>query len=151
MKKIQRTLAVMLIGVMMFSTNVYANEEQESVNIIEDEIYNDGGVMPLYTYIDVITAAITIDNNGRCVFTGSVTALGFDVKIELYLQRSRNQLFWDSIMGGIKTVDQSGAIEYSLNLQPDDYFYRAKVVVSVLDDNKNVIETQTVYSDSERY
>ena len=141
----------MLIGIMLFSTDAYANDSHEVVFANQNKTCDNSGIMPLYTYIDVITAALVIDDNGRCVFSGSGTALDYDVKIEIYLQRSRNQLFWDEIMGGIKTFDQSGSLEYSLNLQPDDYYYRAKVVVSVLDNNKNVLESETVYSDSERY
>ena len=148
MKKIKRSLALTLVGVFLFATTVYAND----MPIVPIETTDENeGIMPLYTYIDVISAGIDIDSNGRCVFAGSVTALGYDVKLEIYLQRSWNQIIWDDIMGGIKTVDQSGSLEYSLNLQPNNYYYRAKVVVSVLDGNKNTIETETVYSSTERY
>ena len=150
MKKIKRSLALALLGVFLFTNTVYANDVS-AISVETNHTNNNEGIMPLYTYIDVISAGIDIDNNGHCVFAGSVTALGYDVKLEIYLQRSRNQVFWDDIMGGIKTVDQSGSLEYSLNLKPDDYFYRAKVVVSVLDGNKNTIETETVYSSTERY
>ena len=141
----------MLIGIVLFSTNAYADNRYEVVFVNHDETGDNSEIMPLYTYIDVITAALVIDDNGHCVFSGSGTALDYDVKIEIYLQRSWNQIVWDEIMGGIKTFDQSGSLEYSLNLQPNNYYYRAKVVVSVLDDNKNVLESETVYSDSERY
>ena len=151
MKKIKKSFAVMLIGIMLFSVEAYAAEDEQIFSTGDYVVYNNDGIMPLYTYIDVISAALTIDDNGRCVFTGSGTALGYDVKIEIYLQRSWNQIIWDDIMGGIKTFNQSGALEYSLNLQPNNYYYRAKVVVSVLDGNKNTIESETIYSSTERY
>lgn len=147
MKYIKKSLGLMLLGIMLFSIPAYANETQA----LAVQSNGNEGIMPIYTYIDEISAGLYIDDNGKCVYAGSVTALGYDVKLEIYLQRSRNQLFWDDIMGGIKTFDQSGSLEYSLNLQPEDYFYRAKVVVSVLDGNKNTIETETVYSSTERY
>ena len=151
MKSMKKILFLMFAGIFLFSGTVYANDENVVVVRTEEQANDNEGIMPLYTYIDVISAGLGIDENGHCVFSGSVTALDYDVKLEIYLQRSRNQLFWDEIMGGIKTFDQSGSLEYSLNLQPDDYYYRTKVVVSVLDSNKNVLETETVYSDSERY
>ena len=97
----------MLICVMLFSASAYANENQEMVLSDLNETHDNSEIMPLYTYIDVITAALVIDDNGRCVFSGSGTALDYDVKIEIYLQRSRNQVFWDDIMVGIKDFDQS--------------------------------------------
>ena len=144
-------MAAILIAVMLFSTNAYANENEKVSDLIVNVTSDNEGIMPIYTYIDVITAALMIDDNGHCVFSGTVTALGYDIKLEIYLQRSKNQIIWDEIMGGIKTVDQSGGMEYSLDLKPENYYYRAKVVVSVLDGNKNTIETETVYSSTERY
>lgn len=151
MKRLKKSLTAILIAVMLFSTTAYANENDKVPYLMENTIGDNEGIMPIYTYIDVITAALIIDDNGHCVFSGTVTALGYDVKLEIYLQRSKNQIVWDEIMGGIKTVDQSGGMEYTLDLKPENYYYRAKVVASVLDNNKNVLETETVYSDSERY
>ena len=153
MTKVKKSLALMLTMVVLLSSNAYAAEYQPIYDGVEIQVqtYGDDGVMPLYTYLNVISAGLGIDENGRCTFSGSVTAHGYDVRLELYLQRSRNQVFWDEIMGAITTVDETGSMEYHKNLEPDDYFYRAKVVVSVLDSNGNTIETQTVYSDSERY
>lgn len=147
MKYIKKSLSLMLLSIIIFSVPAYANET-EALTVQSN---GNEGIMPIYTYIDEISAGLYIDDNGKCVYAGSVTAFGYDVKLEIYLQRSKNQIVWDEIMGGIKTVDQSGSLEYSLNLQPNNYYYRAKVVVSVLDDNRNVLETETVYSDSERY
>ena len=151
MKRLKRSLAAILIAVMLFSTNAYANENEKVSDLIVNVTSDNEGIMPIYTYIDVITAALMIDDNGHCVFSWTVTALGYDIKLEIYLQRSKNQIIWDEIMGSIKTVDQSGGMEYSLDLKPENYYYRAKVVVSVLDGNKNTIETETVYSSTERY
>lgn len=151
MKSLKRSLILMFALIFLFTGTVYANDENVVVVKSEEQEDNNEGIMPLYTYIDVISAGLGIDENGHCVFSGSVTALDYDVKLEIYLQRSWNQIVWDEIMGGIKTFDQSGSLEYSLNLQPNNYYYRTKVVVSVLDSNKNVLETETVYSDSERY
>ena len=50
------------------------------------QVSNCDNITALYTYIDVITAALVIDDNGHCVFSGSGTALDYDVKIEIYLQ-----------------------------------------------------------------
>ena len=147
MKYIKKSLSLMLLSIIIFSVPAYANE----IEALTVQSNGNEGIMPIYTYIDEISAGLYIDDNGKCVYAGSVTAFGYDVKLEIYLQRSKNQIVWDEIMGGIKTVDQSGSLEYSLNLQPNNYYYRAKVVVSVLDDNRNILETETVYSDSERY
>ena len=151
MRSIRKSLAIMLAGIMLFSVTAYADEKVKMPVITEVQADGDEGVMPLFTYINAITAALIIDENGRCTFSGSVTAFDYRIKLELYLQRSKNQVFWDEIMGAITTVDETGSMEYHKNLEPDDYFYRAKVVVSVLDSNGNTIETETLYSDSERY
>ena len=111
----------------------------------------DGGVQPRYTYIQIMSVGLDIDANGHVTFDGSACAPYRNVRLNLYLQRSNNGLFWDNIQGGIKTVYDSGIIEYSRNVSADDYFSRAKLVVEVLDDNKNVIESETIYSDSKRY
>ena len=98
-----------------------------------------------------MSVGLDIDANGHLVFTGTVRAPYRNVRLSLYLQRSKNSAFWDNIQGGIKTVYDNGGIEYERNVSADDYFYRAKLVVEVLDDNKNVIESETIYSDSKRY
>ena len=151
MKIIKKSLVIMLLGIMLFSATAYADEEVKMPIITEVQANGNEGIMPIYTYIDIISAGLGIDENGRCTFSGSVTALHYKIDLEIYLQRSRNQVFWDNIMGAMTTVDQSGSMEYHKNLEPDDYFYRTKVVVNVLDSNGNTIETQTVYSDSKRY
>ena len=153
MKKVKKSFALMLAMIMLLSSNAYAAEYQPTYDGAEIRVqaYGDDGVMPLYTYIDIITAGLEIDETGCCTFSGSVIARGYDVRLELYLQRSRNQIIWDEIMGAITTVDQAGSMEYQKNLEPEGYYYRAKVVVSVLDSNRNTIETQTVYSESKYY
>ncbi len=151
MKRIRKSLAIMLVGIMLFSATAYADEEVKMPVITEVQSDGDEGVMPLFTYIDMITVALIIDETGRCTFSGTVTALDYRIKLELYLQRSWNQIVWDDIMGAITTVDESGGMEYHKNLEPEGYYYRAKVIVSVLDSNGNTIETETAYSSTERY
>ena len=151
MKRIRKSLAIMLVGIMLFSATAYADEEVKMPVITEVQSDGDEGVMPLFTYIDMITVALIIDETGRCTFSGTVTALDYRIKLELYLQRSWNQIVWDDIMGAITTVDESGGMEYHKNLEPEGYYYRAKVIVSVLDGNGNTIEAETVYSSTERY
>ena len=151
MMLIRKSLAIMLVGIMLFSVTAYADESVKTSAVTDLHMDGNEGIMPIYTYIDVITASLSIDENGRCTFSGTVTALDYRIKLELYLQRSWNQIVWDDIMGAITTVDESGGMEYHKNLEPEGYYYRAKVIVSVLDGNGNTIETETVYSSTERY
>lgn len=142
----------MLVFIMLFSTVAFASDMdyvengQEQAGVVESS-----EIQPRYTYIQVMSAGLEIDENGHASFSGSVRAPYRNVRLSLYLQRSKNGILWDNIQGGIKTVYDSGGIGYERDLPKEDYFYRAKLVVEVLDDDKNVIETQTIYSDSKRY
>ena len=147
--EVKRIVLFVLVFVMLFSTVAFANETGEWQT--ENSLMENEGIQPRYTYIQIMSAGLTIDANGHVIFDGSVRAPYRNVRLSLYLQRSNNGLFWDNIQGGIKTVYDSGIIEYSRNVSADDYFYRAKLIVEVLDDNKNVIESETIYSDSKRY
>lgn len=138
----------MLVFVMLFSVPAFASEAKGEEN---SSIEEDGQIQPRYKYIAFMSAGLSIDANGHAIFTGTACADYRNIRLKLYLQRSKNGAFWDDIQGGIKTVYDNGGIEYERNLSADDYFYRAKLIVEVLDDNKNVIETQTIYSDSKRY
>ncbi len=60
-------------------------------------------------------------------------------------------MVWDEVIFTFKTVYDTGKISKTYDLSPDDYFYRAKVVVDVLDSKGNIIETETAYSDTKRY
>lgn len=145
MKKI---LLFMLVFVMLFSIPAFASDVQgnEDSGMEENE-----EIQPRYKYIAFMSVGLDIDANGHITFSGSACADYRNVRLNLYLQRSKNDVFWDDIQGGIKTVYDNGIISYERNVSADDYFYRAKLIVEVLDDNKNVIETQTIYSDSKRY
>lgn len=138
----------MLVFVMLFSVPAFASDikGEENSNVEDGE-----EIQPRYTYIAFMSAGLSIDANGHAIFTGTACADYRNVRLKLYLQRSKNGAFWDDIQGGIKTVYDNGGIEYERDLPANDYFYRTKLIVEVLDSNKNVIETQTVYSDSERY
>lgn len=138
----------MLVFVMLFSVPALADDGQEAENSCIEESEE---IQPRYTYIAFMSAGLSIDANGHAIFTGTACADYRNIRLKLYLQRSPNGAFWDDIQGGIKTVYDNGGIEYERNLSVGDYFYRAKLIVEVLDDNKNVIETQTIYSDSKRY
>ncbi len=148
----KKVVCLMLIFMMLFSSMAFANDEDVIENgYFETSETGDNGIQPRYTYIQVMSVGLDIDANGHLVFTGTVRAPYRNVRLSLYLQRSKNSAFWDNIQGGIKTVYDNGGIEYERNVSADDYFYRAKLVVEVLDDNKNVIESETIYSDSKRY
>ena len=138
----------MLVFVMLFSVPAFASEAQGEEN---SSIEEDGQIQPRYQYIAIMSVGLDIDANGHISFSGSACADYRNIRLSLYLQRSKNSAFWDNIQGGIKTVYDNGIIAYERNVSADDYFYRAKLIVEVLDDNKNVIETQTIYSDSKRY
>lgn len=138
----------MLVFVMLFSVPVFASEAQGEEN---SSIEENGEIQPRYKYIAIMSVGLDIDAGGHITFSGSACADYRNVRLKLYLQRSKNDVFWDDIQGGIKTVYDNGIIAYERNVSADDYFYRAKLIVEVLDDNKNVIETQTIYSDSKRY
>ena len=71
--------------------------------------------------------------------------------MKLYLQRSRNLFLWDDVIFTFKTVYDNGKISKTYDLTPNNYTYRAKVVVEVLDDDGNILETETAYSDTVRY
>lgn len=144
----KKVLLFMLVFVMLFSVPVFANETQEEENSSIEEV---GEIQPRYKYIAFMSVGLDIDANGHISFSGSACADYRNVRLKLYLQRSKNDFLWDDIQGGIKTVYDNGIIAYERNVSADDYFYRAKLIVEVLDDNKNVIETQTIYSDSKRY
>lgn len=145
----KRIILLMMMFIMLFSvTSLAAEPDNEDTNEITIE---DTSIQPRYTYISFISAGLKIDENGYIQYSCSTGSLGRNVRMKLYLQRSRNQLFWEDIIGTIKTVYESGKISESYTVQADDYFYRAKVVVEVLDENKNIIESETAYSDSQRY
>ena len=140
--EMKKVLLFMLIFVMLFSVPAFASDAQEQES---SSIEEGGEIQPRYKYIAFMSAGLNIDANGHAVFTGTACADYRNIRLSLYLQRSENSAFWDNIQGGIKTVYDNGGIEYERNLSAGDYFYRAKLVVEVLDSNKNVIETQTIY------
>ncbi len=144
----KKVFLLMLVFVMLFSVPAFASEAQGEEN---SSIEEDGQIQPRYQYIAIMSVGLDIDANGHISFSGSACADYRNIRLSLYLQRSKNSAFWDNIQGGIKTVYDNGIIAYERNVSADDYFYRAKLIVEVLDDNKNVIETQTIYSDSKRY
>lgn len=145
MKKI---FVVMMLCMIFCSGTVLANEyeAEEGELVQEDEL----SVEPKFSYLNHVTTGLRIENE-RVIYTASARAAHYDVRLNLYLQRSKNELIWDNIRGSIKTEYDNNLLEVTHKVSPDDYFYRAKVVVEVLDANKNVIETVTAYSDSERY
>lgn len=145
----KKVVIFVLVFIMLFSMTAFASDEGEWAAESEMTVTED--VPPRYAYIQVMSVGLDIDANGHITFDGSVIAAYRNVRLKLYLQRSKNDFFWDDIQGGIKTVYDNGIISYERNVSADDYFYRAKLIVEVLDDNKNVIETQTIYSDSKRY
>ncbi len=138
-----------LVFIMLFSFTALANDENIVTENVEQTQEID--VMPRYNYIGFITVCLTIDENGLAEYDCSARAPYRNVRMKLYLQRSRNQVVWDEVILTFKTVYDSGAISKTYDLSPNDYFYRAKVTVEVLDSNGDIIETETVYSDTKRY
>lgn len=134
---------------MLCSGTVLASENETEKGVFaqnEESISID----PRYTYLNHVTIGLSIED-GRVVYAASTRAAHYDVRLNLYLQRSKNGFLWDNIRGSIKTEYDNTMLEVKHAVSADDYFYRAKAVVEVLDANKNVIETVTAYSDSERY
>ena len=146
----KRIVIVLTIFLLLFSSTAVADEYMVETGKIEEKS-SENEVSPCFTYLGYMSAALDIDENGHVTFTGSACAPYRNVRLKLYLQRSRNQLIWDDIYGSIKTEYDNALLEEEYNVSEDDYFYRTKVIAEVLDDNKNVIETATVYSDTERY
>lgn len=143
----KKTVILMLFFIMLFSfTSLAAERDDEDTATIEET-----SIQPRYTYISFISVGLKIGEDGYAEYSCSTGSLDRNVRMKLYLQRSRNQVFWEDIIGTIKTVHESGKISESYNLPANDYFYRAKVIVEVLDDNKNIIESETAYSSTERY
>ena len=145
----KRVLFLTIVFVMLFSFPVLANED--NMNGDEETKKVEEYIEPRYTYIGFISIDLSIDESGCVDYNCSARAPYRNVRLKLYLQRSRNQVIWENIIGTIKTEYDSGKISETYNLPADDYFYRAKVVVEVLDENKNIIESETAYSDSQRY
>lgn len=137
----------MLFAILFSMTSLGADETMD----VEKEENEEVTIQPRYTYLGFVSISLNIDGNGFTEYNCSAGAPDYNVRMKLYLQRSRNQFLWEDIIGTIKTVSQSGRISESYNLPANDYFYRAKVVVEVLDDNKNIIESETAYSSTERY
>ena len=134
---------------MLFSFTALANDENDTTRNAEQT--QEDEIMPRYTYLGFASVCLTIDENGLAEYDCSACAPYRNVRMTLYLQRSRNQVIWDEVIFTFKTVYDSGTISKTYDLSPDDYFYRAKVVVDVLDSNGKTIETETIYSDTERY
>ena len=145
----KKVVLFLLIFVMAFSTVAFASDVEEPQ--IENEFLEGSEIQPRYTYIQIMSVGLDIDANGHLTFDGTACAPYKNVRLKIYLQRSKNSAFWDDIQGGVKTVYDNGGISYERNVPADDYFYRAKLIVEVLDDNKNVIESETIYSDAKRY
>ena len=145
----KRTLLLSFLFVVLFSATAMAND----IEIAEEDFFQneEGDVVPLYTYIGYVTVSLKIDKNGCASYNCSVSAPNQNVRMTLYLQRSGNLFLWDDVIFTFKTVYDNGKISKTYDLSPDDYSYRAKVVVDVLDSNGNIIETETVYSDTKRY
>lgn len=145
----RKILFCTLIIIMFFPFTAFAAElDENETNKVESE---EELIQPRYTYISFISVSLKIDENGFVEYNCSTGSLKRNVRMKLYLQRSKNQFLWEDIIGTIKTEYESGRISETFNLPANDYFYRAKVVVEVLDDNKNIIESETAYSSTERY
>lgn len=149
----KKVLAFLLVSIMLFPATAFADENIVSSMRMESikQVNDDSDIMPLYDYFDILSVGLSIDENGHASWDGSATALGCNIRIKLYLQRSNNQLLWDDISGAIKTVYESGAMGYTKNLAKEDYFYRAKLVAEILDSSNNVLESVTLYSNVKRY
>ena len=145
----KRTLLLSILFVMLFSATALAND----IKVTGEDLSQSEGeeITPRYTYIGYITVSLKIDTNGCASYSCSVSAPEQNVRMKLYLQRSRSQVVWDEVILTFKTVYDNGKISKTYDLDQDDYFYRAKVVIEVLDSNGNIIETETIYSDTERY
>ena len=98
-----------------------------------------------------MTIGLEIDENGHLIYGGSARAPYRDMRITVYLQRSETGFFWEDLAGTVKTGYDSLILEEERDLAADDFFYRAKIVTDIFDSDRNIIETATGYSDSERY
>lgn len=143
----KKVFCLSILFIFLFSFTALGDDR-----IVENESQSEEtSVQPRYTYLRFVSVCLTIDENGCAEYDCSAGAPDYNVRMKLYLQRSRNLFLWDDVIFTLKTVYDNGKISKTYDLSPDDYTYRAKVVVEVLDSNGNILETETIYSDTERY
>lgn len=148
----KRIALIMFSLVILFSSVAFAKETGNVENLEgQEELVLDEDVQPRYAYIRLALVGLEIDENGHATYAGSTTVPGYNVRISLHLQRSKNELFWENIQGSMKRIYESGGMEKTADLPKDGYYYRAKLVVEVLDSNNNVIESENFYSSTEFY
>jgi hypothetical protein len=146
---VKKIFYLSILFVFIFSFTALA-DDGSVVN--ENEIQSEEtSVQPRYTYLRFVSVCLTIDKNGCAEYDCSAGAPDRNVRMKLYLQRSRNLFLWDDVIFTFKTVYDNGKISKTYDLTPNNYTYRAKVVVEVLDDDGNILETETAYSDTVRY
>jgi len=149
MKKI---LVSCLVLFLLFTPKAFAAESEVVGSDELNRIITETTVVePRYTYLGYMTVGLDIYEDGRIVYGGSARAPYHNVRITLYLQRSTNGLFWEELEGTVKTAYDSVSADGGRTVDADDYFYRVKIITDVMDADRNIIETATGYSDSERY
>ena len=149
-ERMKRFSIAFLVLVLLFSTVSLANDVEADLDSSKVTVLNLEGD-PRFTHLGHITIGLDIDENGHITYSGSARTFGYDLRITLTLQRSSNDVFWDDLECYINTgynYVSSGGDRY---VSEDDFFYRAKIVAEVLDDDRNVLESVTAYSSEERY
>ena len=136
--------------VMLFSVVALGEEPKTSEGSVEIIETNMDGT-PRYTYLGSITIGLNIDESGHITYSGSARTSGYDLRINLYLQCSGNGFLWDDLECYINTGRDFVSSGGSRTVPENELFYRAEIVVEVLDSNRNVLETATAYSSEERY
>lgn len=147
---IKRFVLFFLVFVVLFSSMALGDEPKEC-DAITDTIVIDLQGDPRFTYLGNISISLSIDENGYITYGGSARTSGYDLRINLYLQCSGNGFLWDDLECYINTGYNFVMSNGSRTVPENELFYRAKIVAEVLDSNRNVLETATGYSDSERY
>ena len=148
----KKVLILAMMFSLVFSSTALADDTAPDSSPTWDGVIAETMVVePRFTYIGYVTVGLEIDENGHLIYGGSTCAPYMKVKITVHLQQSTNGLFWDEIATTIKNGYDNIGLEEERDLEEGNYYYRAKVIVDVLDDDRNVLETTTVYSSEEQY
>lgn len=142
---LNRGLIKLMIFMLILSTPVYATEDYEDINIVENSI-----IKPNFTYINIFTNAFDISANGKASVSSYLTARNIDnliIKVDLQQFKDGNWITIKSWTGSSKGV--YGGLSGSYYVLKG-YIYRA-VSKAMLYRNGVLVESTSNISRMEVY
>lgn len=144
MKHLVRVFSILFVAILLTSMLILVPAEAANPSASND-------VSLCYIDIGLLTAALSIDGNGKASCDGFVRARTSTNKvyITMILQRSSGNS-WEKV----KSWSTSGTPSATLAKEwyvVSGYTYRVKVTASAYTSSGSFIEQQTVYSGSESY